>query len=65
MVGCKKEMTEYVARGYDYREITVKCGSTSPYGGPWLCEKCERKHAGTDWRREAILAGEAWDEDDY
>jgi len=58
-------MQEYVARGYGYKEITVKCGNTSPYGDPWLCEKCEQIHAGTDWRHEAAMNGEAWDENDY
>lgn len=65
MAGCGKSMQEYVPSGYDYKEITVKCGNTSPDGTPWLCEKCEKKHAGTDWRREAELAGEAWGPEDY
>lgn len=62
---CGKAITVYVPRGYDYREITVKCGSTSPSGEPWLCEKCKRIHAGRDWRREAIEAGETWGPEDY
>ena len=63
MAGCGKKMQEWVARGHSYKEITVTCGSTSLYGDPWLCEACERIHAGRDWRREAIEAGEQWDDD--
>jgi hypothetical protein len=63
MAGCGKKMKEYVPRGYDYKEITVRCGSTSPYGSPWLCDKCEEIHGHRDWRREAEEAGEQWDDD--
>lgn len=65
MAGCNKPMQVYVPRGYDYKEITVHCGNTSPYGDPWLCPSCERKYAGRDWRREAIEAGENWGPEDY
>lgn len=65
MAGCNVEMQVWVPKGWDYKEITVNCGNTSPHGSPWLCEKCAEKHAGTDWRREAIEAGETWDEEDY
>ena len=56
-------MTEFVVRGYSYNEITVRCGSTSPHGSPWLCDACEKLNAGRDWRREATEAGEQWDDD--
>lgn len=59
---CGKEMTVYVGRWHE-RAITVKCGNTSPYGTPYLCDKCEVTHAGRDWRREAEEAGERWDDD--
>lgn len=62
---CGKEMQVFVASGYSSKEITVRCGNTSPYGSPWLCENCEKVHGDRDWRREAMEAGEAWDEDDY
>lgn len=65
MVGCGKKMEEYVPSGFDYKKITVKCGNTSPSGDPWLCDDCAERYAGTDWRREAELNGEAWGEDDY
>lgn len=63
MAGCGEKMQEYIQRGYGYKEITVRCGSTSPDGSPWLCERCAKIHAGTDWRREAIMNGENYDDD--
>ena len=65
MAGCGKQLEVYVPRGYDYRQITVSCGNTSPHGTPWLCDSCAKKYKDVDWRREAIEAGENWDEDDY
>jgi len=63
MAGCNKEIEVSVPSGYTAKLIKVKCGSTSPYGSPWLCEECEERYAGVDWRREAELAGEQWDDD--
>lgn len=63
MAGCGKKIAVSVPTRYSAKIITTKCGATSPWGDPWLCEKCERIHAGRDWRREAELAGEQWDED--
>jgi hypothetical protein len=63
MAGCGKKMEVWIERGFGGNEITVKCGSCSPHGSPWLCEKCEEKHAGTDWRYEAEMNGEQWDDD--
>lgn len=60
---CGIRFEVYVPKGYDYKAIMVKCGSTSPTGYPWLCEKCEKLHEGRDWRREAIEAGENFDDD--
>lgn len=64
-MSCGKKMSVWVPRGYSYKEITVKCGNTSPQGTPYLCDKCEKAHAGRDWRKEAIEAGETWGEEDY
>ena len=63
MAGCGKEIEVSVATRYSAKLITVKCGSTSPDASPWLCEECEKRHAGVDWRREAILNGENYDDD--
>ena len=60
---CGKPMQVCVPRGYSYREYTTRCGGTSPDGSPWLCDACKEIHAGRNWRREAIEAGEQWDED--
>jgi len=60
---CWKPIKVWVSSGYDYKEITVKCGNTSPYGDPWLCPECEKLCSGRDWRREAEEMGETWEED--
>jgi hypothetical protein len=65
MTGCGKRIEVTVPTRYSAKTITVKCGSTSPYGSPWLCDKCEEINAGRDWRREAIEAGETWGPEDY
>lgn len=61
--GCGELIEVAVPTRYDYKLIKVKCGSTSPSGYPWLCEKCEIANEGRDFRREAEEAGEQWDED--
>jgi len=63
MAGCRKKIEVSVPTRYSYKIITVLCGSTSPHGSPWLCEECEKKHANRDWRREAEMNGEQWDDD--
>ena len=64
MAGCSDKMKVWIDRGFHGKEITVKCGSTSPYGSPWLCQACEELPENQkDWRREAELNGEQWDED--
>lgn len=65
MAGCSTPLNVFIPRGFDYKEIKVKCGNTSPNGEPWLCQDCERIYADTDWRRLAAENGEAWDENDY
>ena len=62
---CDKKIEIWIERGYHGKEITVKCGSTSPSGYPYLCDACEKKDANVDWRREAALNGEAWGPEDY
>lgn len=63
--GCGKKFETYVPRGWDYKEITVVCGTTSPSGDPWQCERCEEKFARVDYRRDAIESGEVYGEEDY
>jgi hypothetical protein len=62
---CGKPIQVFVPKGYMYKEITVKCGNTSPSGYPWQCDKCAEENKHRNWRQEALEAGEAWDEDDY
>ncbi len=42
--GCGVEMTVFVPRGYGYKEIKVRCGSTAHDGGVNQCEDCEKRH---------------------
>ena len=49
MAGCNQKIETIVESGLDYKTITVHCGDTSPYGWPWLCDKCEKANAGRNW----------------
>jgi hypothetical protein len=40
--GCGKAVEVYVPRGFDYRAITVECGSTGHDGGVVQCDRCAR-----------------------
>ena len=60
---CGEKMDVVIASGFTGKVIQVRCGSTSPDGNPWLCDKCEVLHKGRNWRREAEEAGEQWDDD--
>ena len=62
MAGCGKNIEVYVERGFGHKQITVKCGNTSPSGYPWLCDKCEVLHRDRDFKAEALANGEQWDE---
>lgn len=62
MAGCGTKMEVWIERGFHGKEITVKCGSTSPHGSPWLCPYCEDTEGHRDWRYEAEMNGEQWDE---
>ena len=63
MAGCNKKMEVWIERGFHGKEITVKCGNTSPTGYPYLCEKCEEIYADTDFRHEAMMNGENFDDE--
>ena len=60
---CNKKIEVSVPSGWDYKMITVRCGNTSPHGTPFMCDDCAEKNQGRDWRREAELDGEQWDDD--
>ena len=40
IMSCNNPVRYYVARGYSYREMTVKCGRTDPYGDRAICDQC-------------------------
>lgn len=62
--GCGKKFQAYVPRGYDVREITVTCGTTSPSGDPWQCDYCARLYQEVHYREDAEMHGERYDEED-
>jgi hypothetical protein len=43
--GCGRPMEVYVPRGYDYKPVTVQCGSTAHHGGVNQCGDCSRVRA--------------------
>lgn len=61
--GCGRGIVVYVQRGFTDRAIVTRCGSTGPQGYPQFCDACEGQYADRDWRREAIEAGENFDEE--
>lgn len=44
--GCGERIEVSVPTRYSCKIIEVQCGSTSPSGYPWLCEKCEKANEG-------------------
>ena len=41
---CENLVSQFVPRGYAYREVKLRCGSTSVHGTTLLCEACHKKH---------------------
>jgi len=42
---CENLVSQWVPRGYDYREIKTRCGSTGIHGQELLCEECQERLA--------------------
>lgn len=40
---CTELVTQFVPRGYGYKEVQTPCGMTGIHGGRLMCEKCEEK----------------------
>jgi hypothetical protein len=40
---CNNTLVQYVPSGWDYKAITMACGSTSIHGDPLYCEACEER----------------------
>ena len=60
---CDNQVSFHVPRGYDYREVFVKCGNTDPHGGRAICQECsEDPHTMRDIKNqeENIAADNAW-----
>jgi len=60
---CSNLVSYYVPRGYDYREVAVRCGRTDPHGGRAVCEPCRgnaRKMKALARQDEAAAADNAW-----
>lgn len=60
---CDEQVSYFVPRGYDYREVFVKCGHTDPHGGRAVCEKCEAdpaEMAEIERHEENMAADNAW-----
>jgi hypothetical protein len=43
-MSCKTRVIQYVPKGYDYKAVSLVCGSTGIQGEPLFCEKCEPKN---------------------
>lgn len=39
---CNNMVSQFVPRGYSYREVKLRCGSTSIHGDVLLCEDCRK-----------------------
>ena len=37
---CSNKVSQFVPRGYSYKEIFTKCGSTGIHGEQLLCDEC-------------------------
>lgn len=61
--GCGKEIDVTIPTRYSAKTIKMHCGNTGIDGYPEFCEECAVFNAGRDFRREAIEAGENFDDD--
>ena len=41
---CKNKVTQLVPRGYTYKAIKLRCGSTDIHGDTILCDDCHWKN---------------------
>ena len=42
-MSCNNRVSQFIQKGWDYKEIKLRCGSTSIHGTTLLCESCEEK----------------------
>lgn len=62
---CNEKVSYFVPgpRGYDYREVFVKCGNTGPHGNRAICGVCEAdpdEMAAIERHEENMAADNAW-----
>ena len=60
---CNNRVNFFVPRGYDYREVAVRCGTTDPHGGRAVCESCRgnaRKMEALARQDDDAAADNAW-----
>ena len=41
MPRCENKVTVLVERGWTYKEVPIRCGSTGPHGDQVLCANCQ------------------------
>ena len=54
---CDNKVSEWVPKGYDYKEYVSTCSSTGSRGQLLLCDKCENQR---EAREENSEADNAW-----
>ena len=62
-MSCTNEISFHVPSGYDYREVFVKCGNTTPHGGRAVCQECAsspRKVLDIANHEENVALDNAW-----
>jgi hypothetical protein len=62
-MSCENKVSYHVPRGYDYREVFVKCGNTDPHGNRAICGKCASSSVimrGIRQHEENVAADNAW-----
>ena len=62
-MSCDNKVSYHVPSGYDYREVQVKCGNTSPDGSRATCDTCysdPRTRAAIEAHEENVAADNAW-----
>jgi len=62
-MSCKNKISYHIPKGYDYKEVFVKCGTTDPFGNRAICDECysnPAKMKGIKQQEENAAADNAW-----
>lgn len=60
---CENKVSQFVPRGFDYKEVFTPCGSTGIHGQRLLCEQCANdENLAEELKRhdENMAADNAW-----